>query len=247
VDWLAQNDPGQYIVVIAIFNPAYSDELPALYGRLRQWGFPHVVDAVEIGNTYWNFLPSNILPEDLRNKVQIGTKSSFTGPPSIGMYGKLVIGAYSAISVNFTCQDRTDHHRPDSIASTPWFFIDHQPPPKYSGKHEIPGGDIVIGNDVWIGRNVIILSGVRVGDGAVIGAGTVLTHDVAPYSITAGNPARHIRYRFPESTREALLKIRWWDWPFYELRQIGPLLLSERAEDILRYAERREENLTGQG
>lgn len=57
---------------------------------------------------------------------------------------------------------------------------------------------VVIGNDVWIGARVIILPGVHVGDGAVLGAGAVVTKDVPPYGIVAGNPARLIRMR-PES------------------------------------------------
>ena len=54
---------------------------------------------------------------------------------------------------------------------------------------------IIIGNDVWIGARVIILPGVHVGDGSVIGAGSVVTKDVEPYSVVAGNPAKWIRKR----------------------------------------------------
>ncbi len=54
---------------------------------------------------------------------------------------------------------------------------------------------IVIGNDVWIGSRVIILPGVHVGKGSVIGAGSVVTKDIEPYSIVAGNPAHLIRRR----------------------------------------------------
>ncbi len=57
---------------------------------------------------------------------------------------------------------------------------------------------IVIGNDVWIGARVIILPGVNVGDGAVIGAGSVVTKDVPPCAIVAGNPAKLIRMRDDE-------------------------------------------------
>lgn len=54
---------------------------------------------------------------------------------------------------------------------------------------------ITIGDDVWIGSRVIILGGVNVGNGAVIGAGSVVTHDVPPYSVVGGNPARIIKSR----------------------------------------------------
>lgn len=54
---------------------------------------------------------------------------------------------------------------------------------------------VVIEDDVWIGARVIILPGVRIGTGSVIGAGSVVTHDVEPYSIVGGNPAKLIRYR----------------------------------------------------
>lgn len=52
---------------------------------------------------------------------------------------------------------------------------------------------VVIGNKVWIGFNVSILKGVTVGEGAVIGAGSVVTKDVPPWTVVAGNPARVIR------------------------------------------------------
>lgn len=53
-------------------------------------------------------------------------------------------------------------------------------------------GTIHIGNNVWIGEKTAILSGVSIGDGAVIGANSVVTHDVPPYSIVAGCPAKII-------------------------------------------------------
>lgn len=54
---------------------------------------------------------------------------------------------------------------------------------------------VVIGNDVWIGARVIILPGVRIGDGSVIGAGSVVTHDVEPGTVVAGNPAKPVKRR----------------------------------------------------
>lgn len=54
---------------------------------------------------------------------------------------------------------------------------------------------VVIEDDVWIGARVTILPGVHIGTGSIIGAGSVVTHDVEPYSIVGGNPAKLIRYR----------------------------------------------------
>lgn len=70
----------------------------------------------------------------------------------------------------------------------------------------------VIGNDVWIGTQVYIKDGVTIGDGAIIGAHSVVTHDVAPFSIVAGNPARPIRQRFDDAMVERLAALRWWDY-----------------------------------
>ncbi len=54
---------------------------------------------------------------------------------------------------------------------------------------------IVIEDDVWIGGRVILLPGISVGRGAVVGAGSVVTKDVPPFSIVAGNPAKIVGKR----------------------------------------------------
>jgi len=54
-----------------------------------------------------------------------------------------------------------------------------------------------IGDHVWIGARALILPGVTIGDGAVVGAGAVVTRDVPPSAIVAGNPARRIGDRAP--------------------------------------------------
>lgn len=78
---------------------------------------------------------------------------------------------------------------------------------------------IFIGNDVWIGYNVLILPGVTIHDGAVCAAGAVVTHDVPPYTIVGGVPAKPIRRRFSDEMIEKLLKIRWWDWPEEKIKE----------------------------
>lgn len=85
--------------------------------------------------------------------------------------------------------------------------------------HPVGGGGnrerprVYIGNDVLIGLNVVILAGVKIADGAVVGAGSVVTHDVGPYEVVAGVPARILSRRFPEDVAAKLLATAWWDWP----------------------------------
>ncbi|WP_374055066.1 CatB-related O-acetyltransferase [Rossellomorea sp. FM04394] len=78
----------------------------------------------------------------------------------------------------------------------------------------------IIGNDVWIGANVTILKGITIGDGAVIAAGAVVNKDVGPYEIVGGIPAKHIKYRFDEETRQRLMAIKWWDYTLESLEGI---------------------------
>lgn len=54
-------------------------------------------------------------------------------------------------------------------------------------------GEIIIGNNVWIGEKATIMSGVTIGDGAIVGANAVVTHDVPPYSIAVGCPAKVVK------------------------------------------------------
>lgn len=55
-------------------------------------------------------------------------------------------------------------------------------------------GSIIIGENVWIGRNVCIMPGVSIGDGAIIGANSVVTKNIEAYSVSAGAPAKIIKY-----------------------------------------------------
>lgn len=97
------------------------------------------------------------------------------------LYGKVVIGdnvmmaPECLIYVRNHCFERTDI-----------------PMCKQGSSEERP---VTIHSDVWIGGRVIILPGVSIGEGAVVGAGSVVTKDVAPFSIVAGNPAKVIGTR----------------------------------------------------
>jgi virginiamycin A acetyltransferase len=59
----------------------------------------------------------------------------------------------------------------------------------------------------------MVMPGVTIGDGAIVAARAVVTKDVEPYTVVAGNPARLVKRRFADAVVQALLTIRWWDWP----------------------------------
>jgi len=126
---------------------------------------------------------------------------------------KLVIGKYCSIADGVVFM-LGGEHRSEWKSTYPFYsFSKKWEAPELNSITSATKGDINIENDVWIGYGAIILSGVRIGNGAVIGAGSVVTKDVAPYSVTAGNPAKHVRWRFSESTINSLLEEQWWNWP----------------------------------
>ncbi|HEX4871907.1 MAG TPA: CatB-related O-acetyltransferase [Nevskiaceae bacterium] len=90
--------------------------------------------------------------------------------------------------------------------------------------------DTWIGHEVYIGAGSFVRRGLRIGDGAVIGAGSVVTRDVPPYTVVAGNPARVLRLRHPEALVERLLRLQWWQ---YDLAPLKASLDFRRLEATL--------------
>jgi tetrahydrodipicolinate N-succinyltransferase len=103
-------------------------------------------------------------------------------------------------------------------------------------ENRIQAKPIIIENDVWVASNVLIKEGVRVGNGAVIAMGSLVTKDVPPYALVGGNPAKVIKFRFTEKQIDELQDLAWWNWPDNEIKKIVPMLLSEDADALIRYA-----------
>lgn len=98
-------------------------------------------------------------------------------------------------------------------------------------------GDTVVGHDVWLGYDSLILPGVTIGHGAIIAARAVVSRDVPPYAVVAGNPARIVRRRFAPDDVARLLALAWWDWPVETLAPAIPALVSGDLDELERRAE----------
>ena len=168
----------------------------------------------------------------LHGKVRIGMGTILVENIRIEGAGGVKIGNYCAIGPDLRVF--TTNHDYRYAANQLWVYnLVGLPHRKYSK------GPVEIGNDVWIGERVIILSGVKIGDGAIIGAGSVVTKDVEPFSIVAGVPAKHIKYRFPREVREKLLEFKWWEKKPHELVKLKELFEEEitdvkKVENLLK-------------
>ncbi|WP_192243130.1 DapH/DapD/GlmU-related protein [Mesorhizobium silamurunense] len=92
---------------------------------------------------------------------------------------------------------------------------------------------VSIGHDVWIGHGAVIMPGVAIGNGAVIGANAVVTHDVPPYAIVAGVPAKPLRQRFAADVAARIENLAWWDWAPEKLARAIPDMQSLPIEAFL--------------
>ena len=116
-------------------------------------------------------------------------------PVELGTYdnGCVEIGAHSFINYGSSITARS------SVKIGAHCLLGHYTFVMDNHQHDIvhnelpPSRPVVIEDEVWIGSKAVILPGVHIGHRAVIGAGSIVTNDVPPYCVVAGNPARIIR------------------------------------------------------
>ena len=148
------------------------------------------------------------------------------------MPGPMRVGRYCSIAS--TVRSALQNHRMDAITTHPVLYdvsmgvvdVDLGPTPP-----------LMIEDGVWIGHNVMILPGCkRIGRGAIVGAGSIVTRDVEPYAVVAGNPARKVRDRFSPELMAAVEASRWWTRDYAWLRQMvqsHPDIIFEPTADAL--------------
>lgn len=170
-------------------------------------------DGCTVGND------SNVERCRFENNVIINRRS-FVNDSIIGMYtyaginltmNWTIIGRFCSIGRNVDIGGFDhDYHK---VTTMPQFRWDQMAigggviPKQPQNEHN------TIGNDVWIAAGAQILHKAKIGDGAIIGAGAVVTHDIPPYAIAVGIPAKIIGFRFEKKYIDALLDLQWWNWP----------------------------------
>lgn len=130
------------------------------------------------------------LESQSEGKITVGDHCYFAFKSKIGSVCSVTIGNCVGISSYVHVYDNNTH--PTSRAV--WhdycqrgFEGDH-----WKWKHA-DCAPVVIGNDVWIGEFSAVMKGVTIGDGAIVAAHAVVTKDVPPYTLVAGNPARVVK------------------------------------------------------
>lgn len=130
----------------------------------------------------------------------------------------VLIGRFSSVSfLDFSTG--LSHPYKNVVSTFPFSFPDvidalgkSWKKPDFNAKQWNSHYQVFVGNDVWIGWQARIMGGVHIGDGAIIGNRSMVTKDVPPYAIVAGNPAKVIKYRFDQSTIKKFMAIKWWNW-----------------------------------
>jgi virginiamycin A acetyltransferase len=150
---------------------------------------------------------------------------------------RLVIGKFCALAagVRFLMgganhADRGPSTYPFGIFGAPW---DHTMDIVMSAPSR---GDTVIGNDVWLGYEALVLPGVTIGHGAVVAAASVVSADVPPYAVVAGNPSRIVRRRYDDRDISRLLSAAWWDWPVAAITEHARVILAGTPLELERIA-----------
>lgn len=166
---------------------------------------------------FLKFIIKNVEPPIYKpfipNIPNIG-RCSYTGKSIYIANKNTKIGSFCSIGER--CILGHGEHPISYLTTSPYFYFDKLGyKSEYIKSHNEYWNSepIEICNDVWIGDSVFIKNGTKISNGAIVGAYSVVTKNVPPFAIVAGNPARIIRYRFDPSIIEFLLSTQWWELP----------------------------------
>ena len=144
-----------------------------LRGRVQLWGSGEIAlgEGVSLNGTV---VPIEMITYH-SGRIEIGEHTFINYGSSIAARASVKIGSYCHLGHYLFVMDNNQHD-----------VVRHDQLP--------PSEPVIIEDHVWIGSKVVILPGVRIGSRAVIGAGSIVTKDIPPRCVAAGNPARVLRH-----------------------------------------------------
>ena len=145
-------------------------------------------DSITIGSRC--LIMGELLLVRPESRIRIGDWSYIGPNTKIWAMERIDIGSSVFISHGVQIFDNNSHST--SASERHARFMDLQTTGRHLQEEAVVHRPIQIEDNVWIGFNATILKGVTLGKGAIIGACSVVTHDVPPYTIVVGNPARKI-------------------------------------------------------
>ena len=189
-------------------------------------------------------LENNISIEEFKGHLDFLSvgENTYSGPIHIyGYRGSLKIGKFCSIAGRLVLIIGDGFHNYRLLSTYPFFFKNRFKNAFEGNKpniKDIVENHITIGNDVWLGTDVTIIKNIEIGNGAVISARSVVTENVPPFGIIAGNPGKLIGYRYKDKEIiELIQKIKWWDWSEKKIidnRNIFTLEENELKEELLK-------------
>ncbi len=183
----------QMLQAIGWFRPRGYTVSAAPSARYSAWRIRGQAGAeIRIGDN--TIFEASIACDRAGAQIQIGDRT-FVGDSVIVCADRVTIGSDVLISWGVTIVDHDSHavefarRKTDVIE---W----------YHGRKDwsaVAVAPVTVCDKVWIGFGATVLKGVTVGEGAVVGACAVVTRDVAPWTVVAGNPARVLRTLEPSA------------------------------------------------
>jgi acetyltransferase-like isoleucine patch superfamily enzyme len=185
---------------------------------IKQYPLRFSIDetAVLLGSTMFRFdIPRNegtcvsIGPDSMINahfifesnqgRIDIGSRTFINGGTRLISRSKIEIGNDVTIAWGCTIYDHDSHSlhwedRADDLKQQLQNYRAGENMATEKNWSTVKSKPIIIKDKVWIGFDCVILKGVTIGEGAVIGAKSVVTKDVAPWTVVAGNPAKFIKH-----------------------------------------------------
>lgn len=146
---------------------------------------------------------------------------------------RLEIGKFCALGSGTTFIMNGANHRMDGPSTFPFPIFGGDWAAHADLLTNLPlKGDTIVGSDVWFGYQSTIMPGVTIGSSSIVATKAVVTKDVPPFSIVAGNPAKVVSMRFSDETIVRLLAVAWWDWSIEKITRNIAAIMAGDAEAL---------------